>query len=223
MTSIETYKRLLRFLKPYVGRLSLAIFFSVIVGAIATSPVPLIQRTFDKIFVEKDFFMLKVIPLVLIALYLTKGILTYAQNVIVFGISWELVVRVRERVFAHIHRLPFGFFEEHETGQLISRIINDVSIMQSTVTRLLKELLQNGVMLLCLLGWIFYLKWDWAVLALVIFPLTIFPVRGIGRKLGGDRRRKKRQRRPGCRCHLAVLALQYVHGRGYRQMLCLWS
>ena len=164
-------------------RLSLAILFSVIVGVIATSPVPLIQKTFDKIFVEQDFFMLKVIPLVLVVLYLVKGGLTYVQNLIVFGISWELVVRVRERVFTHIHKLPFGFFEEHETGQLISRIINDVSVMQSTVTRLLKETLQNGVMLICLIAWIFYLKWDWAIIALIIFPITVFPVRAIARKL----------------------------------------
>ena len=86
-------------------RLSLAILFSVIVGVIATSPVPLIQKTFDKIFVEQDFFMLKVIPLVLVVLYLVKGGLTYVQNLIVFGISWELVVRVRERVFTHSVRV----------------------------------------------------------------------------------------------------------------------
>lgn len=166
-----------------MSRLYLAIFFSVIVGIISTSPVPLIQKTFDKIFIEKDFFMLKVIPLALVALYSLKAVLMYAQNIIMFGISWELVVKFREKLFAHIHRLPFGFFEENETGKLISRINNDVTIMQSTVTRLLKEFLQNSVMLIGLMGWVFYLKWDWALMALVVFPLMIFPVSNIGRKL----------------------------------------
>ncbi len=85
----------------------LAIFFSVTVGIIATSPVPIIQKTFDNIFVEKDYFMLKVIPLALIVLYGLKAVLTYAQNLIIFGISWELVVEFREKLFAHIHKLPF--------------------------------------------------------------------------------------------------------------------
>ena len=182
---MSLYKRLFRNLKPYLGRLYLAIFFSIIVGIIATSPVPIIQKTFDKIFVEKDYFMLKVIPLALIVLYVIKAVLTYAQNLIIFGISWELVVKFREKLFTHIHKLPFVFFEDHETGELMSRINNDVAIMQSTITRLMKECLQNGVMLIGLLAWVFYLKWDWAVMALIIFPITVFPVLKIARKLRG--------------------------------------
>ena len=155
----------------------------MIVGAIATSPVPIIQKTFDSIFTEKDYFMLKIIPLALVVLYSLKAILMYAQNLIMFGISWELVVQFREKLFDHIHRLPFGFFEENDTGKLISRINNDVVVMQSTVTRLLKEFLQNSVTLMGLLVWVFYLKWDWALMALIIFPLMILPVSNIGRKL----------------------------------------
>ena len=166
-----------------MSRLYLAIFFSIIVGIIATSPVPIIQKTFDSIFTEKDYFMLKVIPLALVALYFLKAVLMYAQNLIMFGISWELVVQFREKLFAHIHHLPFGFFEENQTGKLISRINNDVAIMQSTVTRLLKEFLQNSVTLIGLMIWVFYLKWDWALMALIVFPVMIFPVSNIGRKL----------------------------------------
>ncbi len=183
MISFQIYKRLVFYLKPYLGRLYLAIFCSIVVGIIATSPVPLIQKTFDKIFIEKDYFMLKVIPLALIALYLVKAILSYAQNLIIFGISWELVVEFREKLFAHIHALPFVFFENHETGQLMSRINNDVSIMQSSVTRLMKEFLQNSVMLIGLLAWVFYLKWDWALMALIVFPIMVIPVSNISRKL----------------------------------------
>lgn len=181
--SFYLYKRLFQYLKPYLPKLILAIFFSIIVGAIATSPVPLIQKTFDKIFVEKDMFMLKVIPLALVGLYLIKGLLSYVQNLIILGISWELVVSVREKLFAHIHRLPFQFFETNETGHLISRIINDVTIMQSTVTRMLKELIQNGAMALGLLFWLFYMKWEWAIIAIIIFPLMAIPVSNISRKL----------------------------------------
>ena len=181
--SFQLFKRLFLYVKPYMSRLYLAIFSSIIVGIIATSPVPIIQKTFDSIFTEKDYFMLKVIPLALVALYFLKAVLMYAQNLIMFGISWELVVQFREKLFAHIHHLPFGFFEENETGKLISRINNDVAIMQSTVTRLLKEFLQNSVTLIGLMIWVFYLKWDWALMALIVFPVMIFPVSNIGRKL----------------------------------------
>ena len=95
--SFHLYKRLFSYLKPYTSKLCLAIFFSIIVGVIATSPVPIIQKTFDSIFTEKDYFMLKVIPLALVVLYSLKAILMYAQNLIMFGISWELVVQFREK------------------------------------------------------------------------------------------------------------------------------
>ncbi len=180
---IKIYKRLFGYLKPYKKKLLLAIFFSVIVGVIASSPVPLIQKTFDDIFVEKDFFMLKAIPIALIILYAIKAALVYAQNIIILGVSLDLVVYVREKLFSHIHKLPFNFFENNESGQLMSRLINDVGIMQSTVTRSVKELVQNSITLIALLGWIFYLKWDWALISILIIPLMVLPISNIARKL----------------------------------------
>ena len=179
----QLYKRLFRYLLPYKNKLLIAILFSVIVGIIASSPVPLIQKTFDDIFVEKNFFMLKVIPIGLVFLYTIKAFLVYFQNIIILGITWELVVSMREKLFTHIHKLPFTFFEDNETGQLMSRIMNDVNIMQSTITRMLKEFIQNGITLIALLGWIFYLKWDWALISILILPIMILPIGNIARKL----------------------------------------
>jgi len=181
--NIELYKRLFGFLKPYRKKLSLAILFSVVVGVIASSPVPLIQKMFDDIIVQKDFFMLTVIPIALVILYSVKAVLVYAQNIIVLGISAELVVRVREQLFAHIHKLPFNFFEANETGQLLSRVVNDVGIMQSTITRLLKEAIQNSVTFIALIGWVFYLKWDWAIISILVIPVMVLPIGNIARKL----------------------------------------
>lgn len=183
LMSFQMYKRMLQYLKPYMGRMALAIFYSIIVGLIATSPVPIIQKTFDKIFVEKNYLMLNLIPLALVGLYTLKGLLSYWQNIIIFGISWELVVALRKKMFDHIHRLPLSFFEEGTTGHLISKITNDVSIMQSTVTNLAKEFLQNAMMLVGLICWVFYLKWDWALISIVIFPLAGGPVAYIARRL----------------------------------------
>lgn len=181
--NLELYKRLLLYLKPYTAKVIFAIFCSIIVGAIATSPVPLIQKTFDEIFVNKDFFMLNVIPLALLGLYLVKGAFGYLQNIIIFGISWELVVSFREMIFNRIQHLPLAFFEETTSGELISRINNDVSIMQSSITNMVKEFLQNSIMLIGLIAWVFYLKWDWAIMALLILPIAILPIANIARKL----------------------------------------
>ena len=181
--SIDLYKRLVRYLIPYKGKVFLAIFCSIIVGLIATSPVPIIQKTFDEIFVKKDTFMLTAIPLALVGLYVIKGALSYLQNVIIFGISWELVVSLRNEIFYKIQRLPLGYFEDTPVGELLSRFINDVTIMQSSITNMVKEFLQNAFMLVGLICWVFYLKWDWAIMSLFVFPLAIAPIATIARKL----------------------------------------
>ena len=181
--SIDLYKRLIRYLIPYKGKVFLAIFCSIIVGLIATSPVPIIQKTFDEVFVKKDSFMLTAIPLALVGLYIIKGALSYLQNIIIFGISWELVVSLRNEIFQKIQKLPLGYFEDSPVGELLSRFINDVTIMQSSITNMVKEFLQNAFMLIGLICWVFYLKWDWAIMSLFIFPLAIAPIASIARKL----------------------------------------
>jgi len=177
------YKRLVSYLLPYKGKVIFTLFTSVIVGVISTSPVPLVQKTFDEIFVNKDAFMLKMLPLVIIVLYMVKGSLRYIQSRIIYQIGWELVAQVRLDLFRHIHKLPYGYYEIDTTGQLMSRVVNDVNAMLLAITKQVKDTLQNFVMLVALLGWIFYLKWDWAVIAVFVIPLALIPISRIARKL----------------------------------------
>lgn len=163
--------------------MAVAILCSIVVGVISTSPVPIIQKAFDKILIDKSTIMLLVIPLALVGLYTLKGVLSYYQNQIIFGISWELVVTFRRKMFDHIHRLPLSFFEEGTTGHLISNVTNDVAIMQSSMTSMVKEFLQNATMLVGLVCWVFYLNWTWAIMATIIFPLAVGPVYYIAKRL----------------------------------------
>lgn len=180
---LKLYKRLLRNLIPYKGKVALVLVTSVIVGALSTSPVPLVKESLDKIFVEKDSFMLNIIPLILIVLYLVKGGLRYFQSCLIFGIGWELIAKIRLDIFRHIHKLPYGFFEKDTTGKLMSRAVNDVNAMLLTLARQVKDALQSSVMFLGLIGWIFYLKWDWALIAIFVIPFALIPVSTVGKKL----------------------------------------
>jgi len=180
---LKLYKRLLRNLIPYRGKVILVLVTSVIVGALSTSPVPLVKEALDKIFVEKDTFMLNVIPLVLIVLYIVKSGLRYFQSCLIFKVGWELIAKFRMDIFRHIHKLPYGFFEKDTTGKLISRAVNDVNAMLLTLARHVKDALQNCVMFLGLMFWVFYLKWDWALIAIFVIPFALIPVYTVGKKL----------------------------------------
>lgn len=180
---LKLYKRLIRNLIPYKGKVIIILFTSVIVGALSTSPVPLVKESLDKIFVEKDFAMLKIIPIVLVILYCLKGGLRYFQSVLIFRIGWELVAKIRMDLFKHIHKLPYGFFEKDTTGVLMSRAVNDVNAMLLSLTRQVKDALQSTVMFFGLMFWLFYLKWDWALISIFVIPFALIPVATVGRKL----------------------------------------
>jgi subfamily B ATP-binding cassette protein MsbA len=180
---LQLYKRLIRNLIPYKGKVILVLVTSVIVGALSTSPVPLVKEALDKIIVEKDTFMLNVIPLALVVLYIIKGGLRYFQSCLIFRMGWELIAKFRMDIFRHIHKLPYGFFEKDTTGKLMSRAVNDVNVMLLTLARHVKDALQNIVMFLGLMCWVFYLKWDWALIAIFVIPFALVPVSTVGRKL----------------------------------------
>jgi len=123
------------------------------------------------------------LPLIVIALYVTKGGLRYLQSIIINQIGWELVARIRMEMFQHIHKLPYGFFERDTTGQLMSRLVNDVNAMLLSLTKYIKDTLQNVVMFIGLIFWVFWLKWDWALIAIFIIPIALLPTGAVARKL----------------------------------------
>jgi len=180
---LKLYKRLIQNLANYKGQVFLVLLTSVIVGALSTTPVPLVKESLDKIFVEKDYFMLKMIPLILIGLYCVKGGLRYFLSCTIYKIGWELVAKIRLDLFMHIHKLPYGFFEKDTTGILMSRVVNDVDAMLLTLTKQVKDALQSAVMFAGLLFWVFYLKWDWALISIFVIPFALIPVITVARKL----------------------------------------
>jgi len=82
--NIELAARLFSYLKPHKKKVIFALIASVVLGALSTSPIPVVKVAFDDIFLERDYAMLKLIPVLMILLYLVKGSLGYFQNLIIF-------------------------------------------------------------------------------------------------------------------------------------------
>ena len=175
--------KLFPYLRPFLVPLAAALLLSVVVGAVATSPVPLIQKIFDQIFAARDKKMLTLLPLAIVGLYFVKAICAYLQDYLMYYVSGKLLISLRAELFRHIHRLPLSHFDGDSTGALMSRILYDVAAMQKAVTSVLRDVLINTVTLFGLLGWVFYYKWDWALISLLVFPVTGTAVSMIARHL----------------------------------------
>ncbi len=169
--------------KKYYLRFILAAICMVIAGGLQ-SALPLISKpAIDKIFVSKDMGALTWIPFAIVGIFLFKGLCNYGQNILMSSIGLRIVADLRNKLYECIQRQSLSFFTGHPTGVLMSRITNDVLSVQSAASEAVTALVKDTFTLVCLVGVIFYTDWKLALLAMIVFPLTVYPIAWFGRKM----------------------------------------
>lgn len=182
MTNKEILLRLMAVLKPHASKLIIAMVAMVAVGGFNALQAYLVKPLLDEIFVHRDAHLLNLLPLALLAVFGVKGIFYFLYSYFLEMVG-QLVIRdLRTRVYAHVMDQPLRFFHTTTTGELISRIINDVSIIQGSVSYTLIRSLRDFFSVFGLLGVIFYMDWRLAFISLVFLPLAGAPIVIFGRK-----------------------------------------
>ncbi len=180
---MELFKRLLKMSREYYWRFIFASILMVIVAALQ-SALPLISKpAIDEIFMNKDMDALKWIPFAVIGIFLLRGICDYGRAVLMGSIGLNIVKNLRNKLYAQIQKQSLSFFSDHPTGLLMSRITNDVQSVQAATSEAITSLIKDSFMLIGLVGVIFYTDWRMALIAIVVFPLTIYPISKFGKKV----------------------------------------
>jgi subfamily B ATP-binding cassette protein MsbA len=99
------------------------------------------------------------------------------------GVGQRVIRDIRERLYRHLQSLSLSFYTKHPTGVLMSRVLNDVALMQGAVTEAVTGLIKDFFTGIFLIGVIFYRDWQLALIALVAFPLAFWPIAKFGRKM----------------------------------------
>ena len=94
----------------------------------------MVQPLLDEIFYRKDARLLHLLPLALLLVFFVKGLFYFTYSFILEGVGQSIIRDLRNRIYAHIHELSLSYFQNTPTGELISRIINDVSMLQGAVS-----------------------------------------------------------------------------------------
>ncbi len=180
---MELFKRLLKMSREYYWRFIFASILMVIVSALQ-SALPLISKpAIDEIFMNKDMEALKWIPFAVIGIFLLRGICDYGRAVLMGSIGLSIVKNLRNKLYEQIQKQSLSFFADHPTGLLMSRITNDVQSVQAATSEAITSLIKDSFMLIGLVGVIFYTDWRMALIAMVVFPLTIYPLSKFGKKV----------------------------------------
>jgi len=161
----------------------MAMLCMLVVGTSTSALAFLVKPALDGIFLKKDAQMLFWIPLVVIFIYLAKGLCSYGQMVLMNYIGLRVVADLRSSLYRQIQKQSLSFFTRHPTGILMSRITNDAGTLQGAVSDAVTTMFKDTFTLLGLIFVIFYRDWKLAVIAMLIFPLIIYPIAKFGKKM----------------------------------------
>jgi len=132
-----------------------------------------------------------VVPLVLLALFMFRGVTLYISAYYIMDVSLRMVQDLRRDLYEAVQRQSLRFFAHHPTGLLISRVTSDVDRIKITLSRQLEDAFRLVFTLLAIVAYVFYLDWRLASICLVIVPIVAFPVVRFGRKLKRASRRSQ--------------------------------
>jgi len=161
----------------------MAMLCMLVVGTSTSALAFLVKPALDGIFLKKDAQMLIWIPLVVIFIYLAKGLCSYGQMVLMNYIGLRVVADLRGSLYRQIQKQSLSFFTRHPTGILMSRITNDAGTLQGAVSDAVTTMFKDTFTLIGLIFVIFYRDWKLAVIAILIFPLIIYPIAKFGKKM----------------------------------------
>jgi len=190
---METYRRLLAYTRPYMNKIILSLICSVLVAGSTSLAALIVEPAIDKIFMEQDQAMLMYIPLAVLLIIGIKGLASFGQVYFIEYVGQHIIFTLRQKLFRHIQSLSLNFFAHTQTGTLVSRITNDVTLLQSAAATIIADAIRQGFSTIGLLVVVFYQHWRLALIALLILPVAIGFVAYIGRKMRQTSRKLQMQ------------------------------
>jgi subfamily B ATP-binding cassette protein MsbA len=173
---MKLYGRLLSFLKSYIPQIIGAGLCTVLVTGCTLLIAPLVGHIF-KVIEAKDMFWLNLSALGMIGLFLVKGVFAYGQEYLSYYVVHRVIVDLRDRLYEHLQDLSLDFYSKWNTGELVSRTMADIQILQITLFTSLINIVPHFLLLIGLLGYIFWLNWRLSLLTLIALPLIVQVIR----------------------------------------------
>jgi subfamily B ATP-binding cassette protein MsbA len=203
---MQEYLKLLKFVKPYTSLLILAsvcmgfstIFDGISLGMIVPlsdrvltnkeivlpikSP-PFLSSLIEKLNSLPPLVVLKGMAVSIILLFLLKGVLFFLQNYLMSMVGQGCVREVRNQLYKKFQDLSLDFYSRKRTGELISRITNDVGFIMHAISYALTDFIYQSMRLILFTFLVFYIYWKLALISFIIFPLILIPVLKIGKRI----------------------------------------
>lgn len=188
LSSSQLYLRLLTYVKPYWRVFAASILGTVIVAATEPLVPALMKPMLDGTFVHKDQSMMKLVPFYILLIFAVRGVATFVSAYAINWVGNKLVMDLRNEMFRKLLTLPTRFYDDSTTGILISKLTYDVTQVTTAATTVVTISVRDTIVLIGLLGWLFYLNWKLTLLTLLMAPVIAYIIRTISRKMRASSR-----------------------------------
>jgi len=170
MSAVQLYKRLLTYVKPYWLVFGAVILSMLVYAGSETAMAALMKPLMDGSFVEKDPFIIKWIPIALIAIFLIRGVANFLTT---YGLGWiarNVIMTLRSEMFDRLLTLPASFYDKSTSGQLMSKLLYDVEQVADAATDAILVLVRDTLTIVGLLAWMIYLNGLLSLIILLTVP-----------------------------------------------------
>src|SRR3989441_2086779 len=183
MPRLAPFGRLFPYLRPYRVRMAAAALLVMGAAGVNLSMLWVIRRVVDTVLVQRDAAALNTAIAELGALFLVQGLLIMGHSYLTASAGQRIMADFRTHLFDHLQGLSLGFFARQRTGELMSRLMNDVGALQTALTEIPIDLAKQVVTLVGGLAILFVMNWRLCLLILLLLPALVLIARFFGRRL----------------------------------------
>ena len=180
---MRTLLRLVPYIKPYWSLLLVGMGLAIMVSGMEGAIAYLVKPAMDDIFLKRDLVMLRLVPLAILLVYVIKGAARYGQSYLMATVGERVIAKIRFDLYSHLQKLSLSFFSDLHSGELMSRLVNDVNRLARFSSQALVMAFRQMVTVIALLAVMFVREWLLTLFAIVAFPMVGVIVRVIGRQL----------------------------------------
>ncbi len=171
--------------RPYAGKIALMLALILAITLLNLIPPLLTRNLIDYALPQGDVVRLTLLALAMVAVALLSGLLGVGQRFLSAIVGEGVIYDLRVALYGHLQHMSLRFFTHTKTGELMSRLNNDVGGAQRAVTGTFVDLVTNVVTLVFVLAIMLRLEWRLTLLAIVVLPLFLIPARVLGRRVRG--------------------------------------
>lgn len=183
-TPLSPLKRLLtQYIRPHKAKIGLAVICMILVAAVTAANAKLMEPVFDEVFIARNRDMLVMIPLIVIGLAIIKALASYGQFMLMRTVGQRIMSDMQLQLYRHLIHSDLSLFTQEGSGVMISRFTNDIAMMRESLSNVITGIAKEFFSLIFLIAVMISQSWQLSIIALIIFPLAVYPLSRMGKRM----------------------------------------